>query len=137
MGVRVRTALRYTAERGCAPPKIARLGCPDFLLRRRFQSYLSNQRWTRLGAGRNEPEIRGRLRKFYPYFRSARVTPTKAGYTSASFRPILGILDDKPLAHCHTRCQSDQDSMSVQRRCTRLFLKPLFMSTNYNGQPDR
>jgi hypothetical protein len=44
--------------------------------------------------GRGEPEIRGRLQEFYPHFRSACVTPTKVGYATSSFRPILRIVDD-------------------------------------------
>ena len=56
---------------------------------------------TRFGASAEKPEIRGRFGEFYPYFSAACVTPTNVGYATISFRPILGILDDKPLADCH------------------------------------
>ena len=49
-------------------------------------------------TGRDNPEIRGRLCEFDPHFSSACVTTTNAGYTATSFRPILGVLNDEPLA---------------------------------------
>ena len=57
-----------------------------------------------LGTATDKPEIRGRCGEFYSHLSSAWVTPTKAGYTTSSFRPILRIMDNKPLTYCHSGC---------------------------------